>query len=101
MNTKKYNQIIDEEVYENYLETCKRIYNEHNVKVKISPLSDKSKTFLFLNEKELLLKEEFLDRYKTDSEFSESWKLKIEGRKLNFDERCLLLFDKYKNNYDR
>jgi hypothetical protein len=35
----------------------------------------------------LLSKEEFIDKCKTDTEFSETWGLKIEERELNTDER--------------
>jgi hypothetical protein len=33
-------------------------------------------------------KEEFINKCKTDSEFSEKWGLKIEERELSFEERC-------------
>ena len=36
----------------------------------------------------LLSKEEFINKCKTDTEFSERWGLKIEERELGFKERC-------------
>jgi hypothetical protein len=36
----------------------------------------------------LYLKEEFINKCKTDSEFSEKWGLKIEERELSLEERC-------------
>jgi hypothetical protein len=35
-----------------------------------------------------LSQEEFINKCKTDSEFSERWGLKIEERELSFEERC-------------
>ena len=40
----------------------------------------------------ILPKEEFIDKCKTDSEFSERWGLKIEERELSFEERQNLYF---------
>lgn len=37
-----------------------------------------------------LTKEEFINKCKTDSEFSERWGLKIEERELSLEERCSL-----------
>jgi hypothetical protein len=39
---------------------------------------------------EHLSKEEFIDKCKTDSEFSERWGLKIEERELSLEERSLI-----------
>lgn len=63
MNNEKYNQIIDE-AYENY------INKEHL-----------SLSFNFL------YKEEFINKCKTDNDFSEKWGLKIEERGLTFEEK--------------
>ena len=42
---------------------------------------------------ELLSKEEFINKCKTDSEFSEKWGLKIEERELSLEERAKWLQD--------
>jgi len=74
------NQIIDE-VYENYLIEDARILPNMS-KEKMLELGFR------------LTKEEFINKIKTDSEFSEMWGLKIEERELNHYER----FEIYKNS---
>ena len=67
MSKERYNQIIDE-VYENY----------------------KSKTEIMMGHGfhgTLLSQEDFISKIKTDSEFSETWGLKIEERELSLEER--------------
>jgi|694.fasta_scaffold115889_5 hypothetical protein len=73
MNNEKYNQIIDE-VYENYLIEDARILPNMS-KEKMLELGFR------------LTKEEFINKCKTDSEFSKKWGLKIEERELSFEER--------------
>jgi hypothetical protein len=80
MNNEKMNQIIDE-VYENYLIEDARILPNMS-KEKMLELGFR------------LTKEEFINKIKTDSEFSEMWGLKIEERELNHYER----FEIYKNS---
>ena len=63
MNKEKYNQIIDE-VYEKYHQENKHV--------------------MYLT---FLLKEEFINKIKTDTEFSEKWGLKIEERDMTWEER--------------
>ena len=70
MNNEQYNQIIDE-AYENY----------------------KTKTEIMMGHGfhgTLLSKEEFINKIKTDPEFSEKWGLKIEERELSLEERKVL-----------
>jgi len=69
MNKEKYNQIIDE-VYEKYHQENKHV--------------------MYLT---FLLKEEFINKCKTNSEFSEKWGLKIEERELSLVERYDLIED--------
>ena len=47
---------------------------------------------------ELLSKEQFINKCKTDSEFSEKWGLKIEERELSLDERDDLFDKQYKSS---
>ena len=66
MNKERYNQIIDE-AYENYREKNHILYKDT-----------------------AWTKEEFINKCKTDSEFSEEWGLKIEERELKHKERIKL-----------
>jgi hypothetical protein len=63
MDKERYNQIIDE-VYEKY--------------------HQENKNVMYLT---FLLKEDFINKCKTDTEFSEKWGLKIEERELSLEER--------------
>ena len=86
MNKERYNQIIDE-VYVNYIkETDKldlwKIENSHLVEV-TGPIYNASPR--------QFTKEEFIDKIKTDKEFSEMWGLKIEERGLSDQERIILM----------
>ena len=88
MNNEKYNQIIDE-AYENYL------IEDY----KILPNMSKEKMTEFGYR---LSREEFIDKCKTDIEFSEKWGLKIEERELTDVERYTIarqygLCPKYSN----
>ena len=74
-----YNQIIDE-VYENYLKHNDEVDNywikkNPEIKSRWKPYSQ----------------EEFINKCKTDSEFSEEWGLKIEERELNEKDRYELV----------
>lgn len=70
MNKEKYNQIIDE-AYENY-----------------------SKMVWRITDIPLYGKKEFINKCKTDSEFSEKWGLKIKERELSSEERHGLFVSK-------
>jgi hypothetical protein len=79
MNNERYKQIIDE-VYENY----KTIHKQA-----IRTEGDRSQLAIESLEKQLIYsKEEFINKCKTDTEFSEKWGLKIEERELSLEERC-------------
>ena len=76
MNKEKYNQIIDE-VYEKYHQENKHV--------------------MYLT---FLLKEEFTNKIKTDTEFSEKWGLKIEERELSLEERKRIYEIEYTNDIE-
>lgn len=78
MNKEKYNQIIDE-VYENY--------EGKRQKWEIGRVGEIPK----------LSKEEFINKCKTDPEFSERWGLKIEERELSEKERIIFAGYDYEN----
>ena len=69
MNKERYNQIIDES-YENYREKNHILYKDT-----------------------AWTKEEFINKCKTDPEFSEKWGLRVEERKLSLEERAKWLQD--------
>jgi hypothetical protein len=48
---------------------------------------------------ELLTQEEFINKCKTDTEFSEKWGLKIEERELSLDERYKIALPIWKEKY--
>ena len=75
MSSERYNQIIDE-VYEKYHQENKHV--------------------MYLT---FLLKEEFINKIKTDTEFSEKWGLKIEERELSWDERADLSREKRRHSW--
>ena len=79
MNKERYNQIIDE-VYERYWSS-----------IEISEYDGIGPTSIKLP---ILTKEEFINKCKTDPEFSEKWGLKIEERELSWDERADLSREK-------
>ena len=49
----------------------------------------------------LMGKEEFINKCKTDSEFSEKWGLKIEERELSLEERMVLCKEKWDYSWNR
>ena len=81
MNKERYNQIINE-AYENYTQT--KIIKTDGGETHISPIGHYNG----------MTKEEFINKCKTDPEFSEKWGLKIEERELSLDDRSQYLFYK-------
>jgi hypothetical protein len=74
MNNEKMNQIIDE-AYENYTQT--KIIKTDSGETHISPIGHYNG----------MTKEQFINKCKTDSEFSKKWGLKIEERELSLEEK--------------
>jgi hypothetical protein len=74
MNNEKMNQMIDE-AYENYLE--KMVYHPEENWLDDG---DGKKNYRQLK------KQEFINKCKTDSEFPETWGLRIEERELSLDD---------------
>jgi len=77
MNKERYNQIVDE-VYKNYVD--KLSYNENDCFAD-EDINKPNKTFIPYNQ------EEFINKIKTDKEFSERFGLNIEERELDMFER--------------
>ena len=76
MDKERYNQIIDE-VYEKYHQENKHV--------------------MYLT---FLIKEEFINKIKTDTEFSEKWGLQIEERELSLKERKRIYEMEYTNDIE-
>ena len=81
----KEQQEILNEVYEKYNSIFTKKYNGENLKLNQYPLSEDVIHRLILSQ------EEFINKCKTNPEFSERWGLKIEERELSEGERGLLL----------
>ena len=91
MNKERYNQIIDE-AYENYHQTT--LFRSDPTYLKPIPCFN-TKTGKETIGARQYMKEEFINKCKTDNEFSEKWGLKIEKRELSWDERHELAETKY------
>jgi hypothetical protein len=76
-NKEKHNQIIDE-AYKNFLMTSKKGVSKEILEK-------------FIKHTPNIHKVEFIDKIKTNKEFSEKWGLKIEERELSHDERIILM----------
>jgi hypothetical protein len=91
MNNERYNQVIDE-AYENYK---KHIKIQRDIQMKeVERLLSQGKR-VKVARINLLTKEEFINKYKTDSEFSQEFGLKIEERELSSEERKQIVKNKY------
>jgi hypothetical protein len=80
MNNEKMNQIIDE-AYENYRKTILTEFFENTKELRKWATVEGPGGYN---------KEEFIDKCKTDKEFSETWGLKIEERELSKSELNIL-----------
>lgn len=98
VNNEKMNQIIDE-AYGNYTRYPLATIHDHHTNILYQ---NRRKGWCMLNGRSMasphptrhLTKEEFINKCKTDQEFSEKWGLKIEERELSLEERRKLA------NYD-
>jgi hypothetical protein len=96
MNKERYNQIIDE-AYENY---NKEIIRQREIqKEEVNRLRSQGKR-VRVSLIELLTKEEFINKIKTDIEFSKRWGLKIEERELSLEERKRIYEMEYTNDIE-
>jgi hypothetical protein len=80
-------QELLDEVYENYLQHYDDEYNEEQEKIQKNPLHWMEMRYTNIRP---YPKEMFLNKCKTDPEFSERWGLKIEERELSLEERILI-----------
>jgi hypothetical protein len=87
-------QELLDEVYENYLQHYDDEYNEEQKKIQKNPLHWMEMRYTNIRP---YPKEMFIDKCKTDPEFSQKWGLKIEERELSLEERKIHM-SKYSND---
>ena len=98
----KEQQHIIDEVYEKYIQNTpeNHVIGSDSDPLKLSMVwkrkNDSSSGYPIL---ERLTQEEFINKCKTDSEFSEKWGLKIEERELSWDERADLSREKRRHSW--
>ena len=81
MSNEKYNQIIDD-VYKNYLKVEGKKFHERTEELRKWATVEGP-----FGPGGLLKKEEFINKIKTDDEFTKKWGLKIDERELSLEER--------------
>jgi len=86
----KEQQELVNEAYKNYRSKSKDIDLPENLYNKLIDDLNKDAMFPIDNPNRMLTKEEFINKCKTDQEFSEKWGLKIEERELSLEERLKL-----------
>jgi hypothetical protein len=86
-------QSLIDEAYKNYRSKSKDIDLPENLYNKLIDDLNKDAMFPIDNPNRMLTKEEFINKCKTDSEFSEKWGLTIEERELSLEERAQWLQD--------
>ena len=92
MNKERYNQIIDE-VYENWKSRDQDFWEEQVDGMFTSELGEEVV--------DRISKECFINKIKTDPEFSETWGLKIEERELSLEDRMILCKEKWDYSWNR
>jgi sensor domain CHASE-containing protein len=91
----KEQQELVNEAYKNYRSKSKDIDLPENLYNKLIDDLNKDAMFPIDNPNRMLTKEEFINKCKTDQEFSEKWGLKIEERELSLEEREKIAITKY------
>ena len=85
MNNERYNQIVDD-AYEHFITKTKGL----NLYLAINRELIVIEGPVYNATPRLLTQDEFINKCKTDQEFSEKWGLKIEERELSLEERVKL-----------
>jgi hypothetical protein len=93
---KEQQELLDE-AYENYRSKSKDIDLPENLYNKLIDDLNKDAMFPIDNPNRMLTQEEFINKCKTDTEFSEKWGLKIEEQELTYSERYKIWFT---NNFE-
>lgn len=86
MNNEQYQQIIDE-VYKSYRSKSNDLDLPENLYNTLIDDLNKDAMFPIDNPSRMLSQEEFINKCKTDDEFSKKWGLKIEEIELSLEER--------------
>jgi len=96
----KEQQGLLDEAYKNYLNKAKNYTTEDLFYNKLSGVGDVIEGKLAANTRNFIpyTQEEFINKIKTDSEFSEKWGLKIEERELSFNERIKHIVNSLESN---
>lgn len=97
MNNEKYNQIIEESYGNYYKET---MFDSNPKWLEPVPVMNMKTGERTMGARQYH-KEGFINKCKTDPEFSEKWRLKIEERELSLDERNDLLNKETNRNHKR
>jgi hypothetical protein len=92
---KEQQELLDE-AYENYLQHYDDEYNEEQKKIQKNPLHWMEMEYTNIRP---YPKQMFIDKCKTDPEFSEKWGLKIEERELSLEERYKIALPIWKEKY--
>ncbi len=79
---------ITGDAYKNYRSKSKDLDLPENLYHNLIDDLNKNAMFPIDNPSRMLSQEEFINKCKTDIEFSEKWGLKIEERELSLEERC-------------
>ena len=86
---------ITGDAYKNYRSKSKDLDLPENLYNKLIDDLNKDAMFPIDNPNRMLSKEQFINKCKTDPEFSETWGLKIEERELSLEERKQIVKNKY------
>ena len=92
--------LIIDEVYKNYRSKSKDLDLPENLYNKLIDDLNKDAMFPIDNPNRMLSKEDFINKCKTDTEFSEKWGLKIEERELSLEERKRIYEMEYTNDIE-
>ena len=94
----KEQQDLLDEAYENYLQHYDDEYNEEQKKIQKNPLHWMEMEYTNIRP---YPKETFINKCKTDSEFSQKWGLKIEEGELSLEERYDWFIETHHTNLTR
>ena len=96
----KEQQELVNEAYKNYRSKSKDIDLPENLYNKLIDALNTDAMFPIDYPNRMLTKEEFINKCKTNTEFSEKWGLTIEERELSLEERTKFLVNKSDNKKD-
>jgi hypothetical protein len=92
--------LIIDEAYKNYRSKSKDLDLPENLYNNLIDDLNKNAMFPIDNPSRMLSKEDFINKCKTDPEFSEKWGLKIEEKELSLDERTSIFENSEYSKHD-